>query len=195
MAINKKNTTIELINIFIENSIFLKDYESTERILKNEEHSYNLAKKVASKISNAVKLLLSNEEGITEFVKLLDNENIVVSASAAEYLYPLYPQKCLKILKKYSKSLSNKLDSHKIDWKIEGFKQNQQFFIDIFKKIYGCDNLETLNREDDLLTAILKRFRNPKNVRWSIRRNYNMAMKGLIMKKTIDNQIQELNHH
>ena len=165
MAINKKNTTIELINIFIENSIFLKDYESTERILKNEEHSYNLAKKVASKIYNAVKLLLSNEEGITEFVKLLDNKNIVVSASAAEYLYPLYPQKCLKILKKYSKSLSNKLDSCKIDWKIEGFKQNQQFFIDIFKKIYGCDNLETLNREDDLLTAILKRFRNPKNVR------------------------------
>ena len=128
-------------------SIFLKDYESTERILKNEEHSYSLANKVSSKISNAVKLLLSNEEGIAEFVKLLDNENIVVSASAAEYLYPLYPQKCLKILKKYSKSLSNKLDYYKIDCKIKGFKQNQQFFIDSFKKIYNCENLDSLNRE------------------------------------------------
>ena len=150
MAINKKITTAELINIFIENSIFLKDYESSERILKNEEHSYNLAKKVSSKISNAVKLLLSNEEGIAEFVKLLDNENIVVSASAAEYLYPLYPQRSLKILKKYSKSLPNKLDRYKIDCKIEGFEQNQQFFIDSFKKIYGCEDLKELNREDDL---------------------------------------------
>lgn len=150
MAINKKITTAELIHIFIENSIFLKDYESSERILKNEEHSYNLAKKVSTKISNVVKLLLSNEEGIAEFVKLLDNENIVVSASAAEYLYPLYPQRCLKILKKYSKSLSNKLDRYKIDCKIEGFEQNQQLFIDLFKKIYGCEDLQTLNRENDL---------------------------------------------
>ncbi len=150
MVINKKITIVELINIFIENSIFLKDYESSERILKNEEHSYNLSKKVSSKISNAVKLLLSNEEGITEFVKLLDNENIVVSASAAEYLYPLYPKRCLKILKKYSKSLPNKLDRYKIDCKIEGFEQNQQFFIDSFKKIYGCEDLEALNRENGI---------------------------------------------
>ena len=148
MAITKKTTTTDLINMFIENSIFLKDYESSERILKNEEHSYNLAKKISSKISNAVKILLLNEEGITEFVKLLDNENIVVSASAAECLYPLYPKKCLKILKKYSKSLSSKLDRYKIDCKIEGFEQHQQFFIDSFKKMYNCEDLESLNREN-----------------------------------------------
>lgn len=150
MAINKKSTTAELISVFIENSIFLKDYESSERILNNEEHSYNLAKKVSSKISNSVELLLSSEEGIAEFIKLLDNENIVVSASAAEYLYPLYPQKCLKILKKYSKSLSNELDRYKIDCKIEGFEQNQKFFVDSFKKIFGCEDLDSINREKEL---------------------------------------------
>lgn len=150
MAINTKSTTAELASVFIENSIFLKDYESSEKILNNEEHSYNLAKKVSSKISNAVELLLSSEEGIAEFIKLLDNENIVISASAAEYLYPLYPQKCLKILKKYSKSLSNKLDRYKIDCKIEGFEQNQKFFVDSFKKIFGCEDLDSINREKEL---------------------------------------------
>lgn len=148
MAINRKPTTNELVQIFVENSIFLKDYESAEKILKNEEHNYNFAKKVSGKISNAVKLLLSNEEGINAFATLLDNENIVISASAAEYLYPMYPQKCLRIFKKYSKSLSNKLDRYKIDCKIKGFEQNQQFFIDSFKKIYNVEDLNSLNREN-----------------------------------------------
>ena len=150
MAINKKLTTAELIKIFIENSINLKNYESSERILNNEKHSYNTAKKISSKVSHAVKILISYEEGITEFATLLNNENIVISASAAEYLYPLYPQKCLKILKNYSKSLSNKLDLYKIDCKIEGFEQNQQFFMDSFKKIYNCENLDSLNRENNI---------------------------------------------
>ena len=150
MAINKKLTTAELIKIFIENSINLKNYESSEGILNNEKHSYNTAKKISSKISHAVKILISYEEGITGFATLLNNENIVISASAAEYLYPLYPQKCLKILKNYSKSLSNKLDRYKIDCKIEGFEQNQQFFMDSFKKIYNCENLDSLNRENNI---------------------------------------------
>ena len=47
MAINKKLTTAELIKIFIENSINLKNYESSERILNNEKHSYNTAKKIS----------------------------------------------------------------------------------------------------------------------------------------------------
>ena len=54
----------------------------------------------------------------------------------------------IKILKKYSKSLSSKLDRYKIDCKIEGFEQDQQFFIDSFKKMYNCENLESLNREN-----------------------------------------------
>lgn len=150
MAISKKSTTAELIDEFVENSIFLKDYENSEKILNNEEHSYNLAKRVSGNISNAVKLLLSSEEGLSEFAKLLEDKNIVVSASAAEYLYPLYPKKCLEILKKYSKSLSNKLDRYKIDCKIEGLEQSQQFFMDSFKKIYKCEDIDSLNREKEL---------------------------------------------
>ena len=45
------------------------------------------------------------------------------------------------------KSLSNKLDAYKVDCMIEGLNQKQDFFINNFKKLYGTDNLEELNRE------------------------------------------------
>ena len=151
MVINRDEIKVkDLINEFIENSIFLKDYESTDGIINNSEHNYNTAKKVSSLILKAVKQLLSTEEGLSEFIKLLNNKNLVVAASAAEILYPLYPQKCLKILKQYSKSLKNKLDSYKVDTMIEGLQQKQSFFIDNFCKLYKCDNIDTLNRENSI---------------------------------------------
>lgn len=150
MAIKNEVKIEDLIKIFIENSIFLKDYESTDRIINNSEHNYNTAKKASSQILKAAKQLLLTEEGILEFSKLLENNNLVISASAAEILYPLYPQKCLKILKQYSKSLKNKLDRYKVDTMIEGLLQNQSFFIDNFCKLYKCDDIDSLNRENNL---------------------------------------------
>ncbi len=150
MAIKKNLDLDEVIELFIKNSLFLKDYESTDKIIKGEKHDYNLAKKVSGEISKTVKILLSSEEGLIKFIKLLDDSNIAISASAAEFLYPLYPQKSLKILKQYSKSLKNKLDSYKVDTKIEGLNQKQAFFMDGFKKIYNCEDLESLNREKDI---------------------------------------------
>ncbi len=136
----------DLIEIFINNSIFIKDYESTDKIINNVEHDYNKAKSVSSQITKTVKLLVSSESGLAEFIKLLDSKNLVVASSAAEYLYPLYPQKCLKILKKYSNSLS-KLDSYKVNCMIEGLVENKSFFTESFKKLYNCDDLDSLNRE------------------------------------------------
>ena len=50
MAINKVNETNNLIDLFIKNSIFITEYESTDSIIKNKEHSYNLAKKISKQI-------------------------------------------------------------------------------------------------------------------------------------------------
>ena len=47
MALETKQNIDELIEIFINNSKFLASYESTDRIINNEEHSYNKAKKIA----------------------------------------------------------------------------------------------------------------------------------------------------
>lgn len=152
MAIKNNLDLNEIIELFIKNSLFLKDYESTDKIIKEEKHDYNLAKKISSEIYEAVKILLSNEEGLSKIIDLLDDSNIAISASAAEYLYPLYPQKCLKILKQYSKSLKNKLDSYKVDTKIEGLNQKQAFFINSYKKLYDCEDLESLNRENNIKT-------------------------------------------
>lgn len=149
MAI-KNRTTEELVNEFIEKSVFLKEYESTERIINNEEHSYNIAKKCASTVSKCAKLLLSTEVGTLELIKLLDSEDIAIAVSSAEYLYPLYPDRCLEILTIYSKSLKNKLDSYKVDCKIEGLKNHEPFFMDTYKKLYGCNDLDLLNREKEL---------------------------------------------
>lgn len=150
MAIKKDLNLDDIIELFVKNSLFLKDYESTDKIIQGEKHDYNLAKKVSSEISKAVKILLSTEEGLLKFIKLLDDNNIVISASAAEYLYPLYPKKCIKILKQYSKSLKNKLDSYKIDTKIEGLTQKQSFFMGTFHKLYNCEDIDSLNRENDI---------------------------------------------
>lgn len=147
MALETKQNIDELIEIFINNSKFLASYESTDRIINNEEHSYNKAKKIASQKYKAIKALLKSEEGITELIKLLNHNDIVISSATAEILYPLFPIHCIKILKNYSKSLSNKLDAYKVDCMIEGLNQKQDFFINNFKKLYNTDNLEELNRE------------------------------------------------
>lgn len=146
----KKMSTDELIKQFIDDSIFLTNYESTDRIINNQEHNYNLAKKVSGRINNIVKQLLSSEEGTSRFSELLYDENVIISSSAAKILYPIYPKRCIEILKRYSKSLSNKLDSYKIDTQIEGFIKKQKFFFDYFKKIYNTDDLDSLNREKDI---------------------------------------------
>lgn len=150
MALKNNIKTEDLIKTFVENSIFLKEYESTDRIINNAKHSYNTAKKASAQVSKSVKQLLNTENDLQEFIKLLDNENLVVSVSAAEYLYPLYPEKCLKILRKYSKSLKNKLDSYKVDCKIDGFIKKQPFFMKSFYNIYNTDDLDSLNRENDI---------------------------------------------
>ena len=150
MAIDKDNNINNLIDLFIKNSIFITEYESADRIIKNKEHSYNLAKKISKQINTIVEQLLSSEIGLHEFSTLLNDNNLVVASSAAEFLYPLYPEKCIQILKKYSQSLDNKLDSYKIDCMIEGFETKQKIFMDSFKKLYNCEDLDSLNRENDM---------------------------------------------
>lgn len=147
MAINKNIQNEDLIKMFIEKAIFLKNYESTQSLIDNNIHSYNTAKSVASEIKKILKQLISSEEGVDLFVKLLGDKNIAVAASAAEFLYPMYPQKCIKILKRYSKSLNNKLDRYKVDCKIEGLEHQNEIFLKTYKKLYGCDDLDSLNQE------------------------------------------------
>ena len=147
MALETKQNIDDLIEIFINSSKFLTSYESTNRLINNEEHSYNKAKSVASKKYNAIKELLKSEGGIDKLTMLLDYNDIVIASATAEILYPLYPSQCIKILKDYSKSLSNKLDAYKVDCMIEGLNQKQTFFIDNLKKLYNTDDLQSLNRE------------------------------------------------
>lgn len=147
MVIEKKTQNEILVEMFIKDAIFLKEYESAESLINGNEHSYNTAKGVAAEIKKITKNLISSDEGIDLFVKLLSDKNIAVAASAAEFLYPMYPQRCIKIMKKYSKSLKNKLDKYKVDCKIEGLEQKNEIFLNTYKKLYGCDDLDSINQE------------------------------------------------
>lgn len=147
MAIKNELGINELVQIFIDDSKFLKDYESAEKIINNEKHNYNTARKVSTEKTNIIKKLLSTENGVNALTELLKNDDLVIVSSAAEVLYPLYPKMCIEILKNYSKSLSNKLDRYKVDCMIEGYIKKQEFFINNLKKLYNTENLESLNRE------------------------------------------------
>lgn len=65
-----------------------------------------------------------------EFIKLLDSKDLLVAYLAAEYLYPVCPTKCIKIMKKFHDKLDDKIDQFTVRTKLEGIsKQNLSLWI------------------------------------------------------------------
>lgn len=79
---------------------------------------------------------------------MLNDKDLIVSYCAAEYLYPLNSVKCIDIMQKLYNQTINKIDKYTIKTKIDGLSENQKFFIDMYKNIYGIDDLGSLNREN-----------------------------------------------
>ena len=135
----------KLLKQFEEKSIELDKYVSAKNILWNKEYSSKKSIRMGKSLTSiAVKLINLD---IDAFVKLLDHNDIVVSKSAAEYLYPLYPKKCLCIMRAYRDTLTDNLDIYTMDTKIQGYEKKQKFFMDEFKRTFNCEDLENLNRE------------------------------------------------
>ena len=133
------------IKEFIECAEALTTYDKLENILNVSKDSKKRNIVLGKKIFSIAKQLLNNSP--EEFVKLLDNENIAVAEEAAECLYPLYPQKCIRILEEYSLSLKHDLERFRVNMLIEALNAKHTFCINNFKNLYSCDDLSTLNRE------------------------------------------------
>ncbi len=135
----------DAIQQFIDDSIFLGNYLKVEN-LSNPDYDAKLTVKIGKRIEKNATYVIQNN-GIEQFLQLLDNENIVIASTAAEYLYPLYPSKCIEIIKRRAKSIKNPLDRKREEDLIDGLENNKIFFTGHFKTIYGNEDYKTLSRE------------------------------------------------
>lgn len=123
----------------------LNDYDKASNIINNKGYDYKVSVNLGKKIDRvAVKLI---DLDLEKFITLLDNKNIAIRGNCAEYLYPLFPKKCLKILCEFEKSFNKEIDRIKIHSKIVGLQRNDKFFIELYKNLYKVEDLSMLNRE------------------------------------------------
>lgn len=140
-----KKTVDNIIQQFIDDAIFLSNYLKVEN-LANPDYDAKLTVKIGKRIEKNATFIIQNN-GIEKFSKLLNHSNISVASFAAEYLYPLYPTRCIEIIKKRAKSIKNPLDRKREEDLIEGLENDKAFFTDHFKIIYGEENYKSLSRE------------------------------------------------
>lgn len=130
---------------YIELVIKLADYDKASNIVNDESYNYKVSLKIGKKINSLAKRLINMD--IEKFIKLLDHDNILVRENSAEYLYPLYPNKCLNIMIEYSNGIEKELDKIKINSKIQGLKKKNSFFEKLYKELYNVNDLASLNKE------------------------------------------------
>ena len=106
--------------------------------------------KLGKKFYTILKTLLNSEEGIISLIKLMDDDNSVVCFVVARNLYPIFPSKTMKIMKNYLTQVNDKLEKMRVQDVIEGFQSNQKVFMEQFKRLYNVEDLDSLNRENDL---------------------------------------------
>ncbi len=144
MAINKSE---DLIQQFIEQSICLYNYTSSKNMIGNPNYNPKYSTKLGKAIDKIVKLIINSPTEMEKFIKLLDDKDLLVEYLAAEYLYPISPKKCLKIMKEFYNKTTEKIDKFTIGTKIDGILKRELFFIDTYKKLYNCEDLDLINRE------------------------------------------------
>lgn len=149
MALETKNNN-DLIKNFVDLSTELYNYTCSNNMVGNPNYDAKLSRKLGNKLDKIVKTIINSENKMNEFINLLDSKNLLTSYLAAEYLYPLYPEKCLNIMKAFHKKLEDKIDKYTVKTKIDGITLKESFFMDTYKKLYNTDNLEELNRESKI---------------------------------------------
>ena len=147
MVLETKNDN-NLVQKFVDLSTELYNYTCSKNMIGNKNYDSKMSIKKGKIIDKIVKKIINSPEQMDEFINLLDNENLLTSYLASEYLYPIYPEKCLNIMNLFYNKLEDKIDKYTVKTKIEGLSLQEKFFLDTYKKLYNTDNLESLNRED-----------------------------------------------
>lgn len=143
--IDMKKTNKEILEEIIKDEIFLFEYTKIDN-LSNEDYDPKLTVKIGNRIDKNISILLQTDDGIKELKSLLDMSDIRLNFVAARYLYPLDPKFYTNILMKYRKSLKENINIYEIETLMTGLSKKQKVFIDQFKKLYGEDRFEKLNK-------------------------------------------------
>lgn len=143
--IDMKKTNKEILEEIIKDEIFLFEYTSIDNLTR-EDYDPKLTVKVGKRIDKNISTLLQTDDGIKELKSLLNMNDIRLNFVAARYLYPLDPKFYTSILMKYKKSLKEDINIYEIETLISGLSKKQKVFIDQYKKLYGEDRFEELNK-------------------------------------------------
>ena len=143
-----KKSIDELIHEFISDQLFLNNYTKTEN-LSNLDYDPKLTVKIGKRINKNLEIILQSNEGLENFIELLQSDNEFIRYIVARFLYPVIPSQSIKIMKEFKNSQKDELEVHNIENLINGFETKQKIFMDNFKKLYNCEDLDALNRERD----------------------------------------------
>lgn len=141
-----KKTIKICIKEFVDDQMLLKEYSKVDN-LSAPNYDAKFTIKIGKRINRNLELILQSQEGINEFQKLLTSENDYIKFLVARFLYPVMKKESMSIMKNYLKTLKDKIEIFEVKTVIEGLKNNQKVFVDQFKKLYGCDDLDSLNQE------------------------------------------------
>lgn len=133
-----KKTYNEIIQEFINDTLFLRNYTKTEN-MQNQSYDAKLTVKIGKRIEKNLQIILQADEGIVAFKNLLAHPELYIRFISARYLYPILPQKAITIMKEYMDTLSDRLERYEVENVIKGLKNKQAVFISQFKKLYGVN--------------------------------------------------------
>ena len=148
MVINTSNEN--LIQQFINEATNLYDYTSSKNMVGNPNYDSKYSVKLGKALDKIVKAIINSPADMEEFIKLLDSKDLLVAYLAAEYLYPVCPTKCIRIMKKFHDKLDDKIDQFTVRTKLEGISKQEPFFMDTCRKLYKCEDIDSLNRENSI---------------------------------------------
>ncbi len=140
-----KKTNKEIVADIIKDEIFLFEYTKSDN-LNNANYDAKLTVKIGNRIDKNLSILLKTDDGIQELKSLLDMNDIRLNFVAARYLYPLNPKSYKSVLIKYRTTLTDKINIYEFETLISGLENKQKVFIDQFKRLYGEDRFERLNK-------------------------------------------------
>ena len=141
-----KKTNKEILEEIIKDAIFLFEYTEIDNLLNNEDYDPKLTVKIGNRVDKNISILLRTDDGIQELKSLLDMDDIRLNFVAARYLYPLDHKFYKTIFKKYRKTLKENIDIYTLETLMSELDKKQKVFIDQFKKLYGEDRFEKLNK-------------------------------------------------
>ena len=132
-------------------SILIKKIEELTKFDNLSADNARETRNIGKKIDNYIVLLINTNEGVEKYKKWLLSNDISLKWNAALNLFPLYPKKCLEIMRECENITIDKLVKTSMNDVIreynKGLNDNNAFIVRL-KKNYSTNDLTLLNREE-----------------------------------------------